>query len=197
MMVAMPAVIRAVGMNEVLAGAWLGGTIDSTGAVAAAGELVGPVARDVAATVKMIQNILIGAVAFVVAVYWTTYVEKTPGVSRPGVSEIWKRFPKFVIGFVAASAVFSAVWATGTVGEATATAVTDVTGKVLRGWFFCLAFVSIGLESNFRELSKQMSGGKPLVLYVCGQALNLAVSLALAYLFYVIVFPEDAATLSR
>lgn len=196
MMVVMPFAIRAVGMNEVLAGAWLGGTIDSTGAVAAAGELVGPVARDVAATVKMIQNILIGAVAFVVAVYWTTFVEKTPGVPRPGVSEIWKRFPKFVIGFIAASAVFSAVWATGTVGEATVTAVTDVT-KVLRGWFFCLAFVSIGLESNFRELSKQLSGGKPLVLYVCGQTLNLAVSLGLAYLFYVVVFPEDAATLSR
>jgi len=197
MMVVMPIVIRAVGMNEVLAGAWLGGTIDSTGAVAAAGELVGPVAMDVAATVKMIQNILIGVVAFVVAVYWTTFVEKTPGVPRPGVSEIWKRFPKFVVGFVGASALFSAVYATGTMGEATASAVTGVTGKVLRGWFFCLAFVSIGLESNFRELSKQMSGGKPLILYVCGQALNLVVALGLAYLFYMVVFPEDAAQLSR
>ncbi len=51
-------------MGEVIGGAWIGGTIDSTGAVAAAGEMVGPVARDVAATIKMIQNILIGVVAF-------------------------------------------------------------------------------------------------------------------------------------
>jgi uncharacterized integral membrane protein (TIGR00698 family) len=192
MMVVMPAVIRAVGMDEVVAGAWLGGTIDSTGAVAAAGELVGPKALDVAATVKMIQNILIGAVAFVVAVYWVTYVDRTPGGPQPSVVEIWRRFPKFVIGFVAASAVFSALYATGTAGEATAAAVTAVTGKVLRGWFFCLAFVSIGLESDFRSLSKQLAGGKPLILYVCGQTLNLCLSLLMAWLMFKVVFPDAA-----
>jgi Predicted membrane protein len=98
----MPAFIKAVGMPEVLAGAWIGGTVDATGAVAAAGAFVGEKAMYVAATIKMIQNILIGVTAFGVAVYWTTKVEPAEaGMSgrKIGLGEIWNRFPKFVIGF--------------------------------------------------------------------------------------------------
>ena len=60
----------------------------------------------------------------------------------------------------------------------------------LRGWFFCLAFVSIGLESNFKELAKQMEGGKPLLLYVVGQSMNLILTLAVAWLAFVLLFPN-------
>lgn len=70
MMIAMPAFIKAMGMPEVLGGAWMGGTIDSTGAVAAAGAFLGEKALYVAATIKMIENIMIGATAFGVALYW-------------------------------------------------------------------------------------------------------------------------------
>jgi uncharacterized membrane protein YadS len=196
MMVIMPAVIRAVGMDPVLGGAWIGGTIDSTGAVAAAGGILGDAALTVAATVKMIQNILIGVIAFVVAVYWVTVVEKDPTAPRPGVGEIWQRFPKFVLGFLAASIAFSLIALQGTVGEATAAA-TITASKTLRGWFFCLAFISIGLESNFRVLSRQLSGGKPLALYLCGQTLNLCLTLAMAYLMFKVVFPDAAAALAQ
>ncbi len=58
------------------------------------------------------------------------------------------------------------------------------------GWFFCLAFVSIGLESNFRELAKQMEGGKPMILYVVGQSFNLILTLAVAWLAFVVLFPN-------
>ncbi|MEO8269632.1 MAG: putative sulfate exporter family transporter, partial [Aureliella sp.] len=112
MMVVMPAVIKAVGMDEVLGGAWLGGTIDSTGAVAAAGAALGDRALEVAATVKMIQNILIGVTAFCVAVYWVSYVERDPSGAKPSLMEIWYRFPKFVLGFVAVSVLFSVLQAT-------------------------------------------------------------------------------------
>jgi len=64
MMVIMPGVIHALGLSDVLGGAWMGGTIDATGAVAAAGVSLGPQAEEVALTVKMIQNILIGVVHF-------------------------------------------------------------------------------------------------------------------------------------
>ncbi len=70
MMVVMPLVIKAVGMDDLVGGAWMGGTIDSTGAVAAAGKALGDRALNVATTVKMIQNILIGVIAFAVSVYW-------------------------------------------------------------------------------------------------------------------------------
>ncbi len=64
MMVLMPIAIRMLGLSEIVGGAWLGGTIDSTGAVVAAGSSLGPIAEQTAATVKMIQNILIGVTAF-------------------------------------------------------------------------------------------------------------------------------------
>lgn len=192
MMVVMPAIIKAVGMDELIAGAWLGGTIDSTGAVAAAGAVLGERALEVAATVKMIQNILIGVVAFGVAVYWVSYVEHDPAAPRPGISEVWRRFPKFILGFVLASAVFSFLHATLERGPELVDAMIAGSTATLRGWLFCLAFVSIGLETNFRELSPYLRGGKPLVLYVCGQTLNLCLTLLMAWLMFGVVFKPAA-----
>jgi uncharacterized membrane protein YadS len=197
MMVVMPAAIEWVGMDPVLAGAWLGGTIDSTGAVAAAGAILGDTALAVAATVKMIQNILIGVIAFGIAVYWVTCVERTTNSPRPSVLEIWRRFPKFVLGFLAASLVFSAIAADGPEGQALTSSVIGGTSEILRGWFFCLAFVSIGLDTNVRALSRFFVGGKPLILYLCGQTLNLVLSLAMAWLMFHKVFPHAADALGK
>lgn len=197
MMVVQPMFIKALGMSEVLGGAWIGGTIDSTGAVAAAGGMLGETALQVAATVKMIQNILIGAVAFGVAAYWVTFVERTPDAPRPGFSEIWSRFPRFILGFVAASLVCTWLSSQGSWGDAVTAAVIDGTSKPIRGWCFCLAFVSIGLETNFRELSQYLAGGKPLLLYVCGQGLNLTLTLLMAWLMFEKVFPGAAASLAN
>ncbi|HEX6963546.1 MAG TPA: putative sulfate exporter family transporter [Lacipirellula sp.] len=196
MMVVMPGVIKALDLGPVLGGAWIGGTIDSTGAVAAAGGMLyeqgtreAETAVTVAVTIKMIQNILIGAVAFAVAVYWVTRVERSASGERPSLMEVWRRFPKFVLGFLAASLLFSYIESQGLEGRSTVSAVTAST-KLLRTWLFCLAFVSIGLETNFRELSRFLVGGKPLVLYVCGQALNLALSLTMVWLMFTKVFPD-------
>ena len=60
----------------------------------------------------------------------------------------------------------------------------------LRGWFFCLAFVSIGLESNFKEMAEQLEGGKTLILYVVGQSFNLVLTLVVAWLAFVVLFPN-------
>jgi uncharacterized membrane protein YadS len=197
MMVVMPAVIQAIDMGPVLGGAWIGGTIDSTGAVAAAGGMLGDTALAVAVTIKMIQNILIGAIAFGVAVYWVTCVDPQSDQPRPSLMEIWRRFPKFVLGFLAASIVFSAIAAAGPEGNAIVTAVLSGTSETLRGWFFCFAFVSIGLETNFRELRQFMTGGKPLVLYLSGQTLNLILTLAMAWLMFEKVFPDAANSLGQ
>jgi uncharacterized membrane protein YadS len=197
MMVAMPPIIQWMGLGPVLGGAWIGGTIDSTGAVAAAGNMLGDTALAVATTVKMIQNILIGFVAFGVAVYWVTVVERSADAKRPSLMEIWRRFPKFVLGFLAASLLFSSLSAAGAQSQAVAGAAISGTSETLRGWLFCLAFVSIGLETNFRELSRFLVGGKPLILYVCGQALNLALSLLMCWLMFEKVFPDVARQLAR
>ncbi len=190
MMIAMPAFIKLVGMDEVLGGAWMGGTIDSTGAVAAAGAVLGKQALDVAATVKMIQNILIGVTAFCVAVYWVTHVEKDPAGARPSLMEIWYRFPKFVLGFVFISVLFSILQATLVGGPEIIDSVIGGSTKTFRGWFFCLAFVSIGLETNFKELLPYLRGGKPVILYLCGQALNLVLTLFMAWLMFKVIFRD-------
>lgn len=197
MMVVLPAIVQALDLGPIVGGAWIGGTIDSTGAVAAAGGILGDSALAVAVTIKMIQNILIGVIAFGVAVYWVTYVDCQTDQPRPSLLEVWRRFPKFVLGFLAASLVFSALAAAGPEGDAIVSAVTSGTSEVLRGWFFCLAFVSIGLETNFRALRQHLTGGKPLILYVCGQSLNLILTLTMAWLMFTKVFPNAASTLAN
>jgi uncharacterized integral membrane protein (TIGR00698 family) len=194
MMMVMPPVIRLIGLDPVIAGAWIGGTIDSTGAVGVAGAMLGPVASNVAVTVKMIQNMLIGVVAFGVAVYWVSRVERSED-SRPQLSEIWRRFPKFILGFIGASLLMSLLHQQLSHGDDFAKAVNDGSAKTLRNWCFCLAFVSIGLETNFRSLAQFFRGGKALTLYVCGQALNLLLSLAMSWLMFRIVFPDAAKVL--
>jgi uncharacterized membrane protein YadS len=195
MMIAMPAFIKAVGMPEILGGAWMGGTIDSTGAVAAAGAFLGEKAMYVAATIKMIQNVMIGVTAFCVALYWCTRVERQAG-RTVGAGEIWHRFPKFVLGFLAASVLFSILDSSLSKGMADSLldqgAVRGGT-RLLRDWFFALSFAAIGLSTNFRELAKYFKGGKPLILYVCGQSLNLVLTLTMAYIMFYLVFPEITA----
>jgi len=185
-------VIKAVGMDEVLAGAWMGGTIDATGAVVAAGASVGEQAGEVAATVKMIQNILIGVSAFGIATYWVTNVESGEDAVKPDASEIWRRFPKFVIGFVIASVVFSLIHGMVDSGPELVDATIKGSTKTFRGWLFCLAFVCIGLETNFREILPYMKGGKPVALYLCGQTLNIILTLFMAWLMFNVVFKDFA-----
>ncbi len=195
MMIAMPAFIKAVGIPEILGGAWMGGTIDSTGAVAAAGAFLGQKAMYVAATIKMIQNVMIGVTAFCVAVYWCTKVDCVAG-QKVGAGEIWHRFPKFVIGFIGASILFSvldAQWGKDLGNAVMEHGVVRGGTKLLRDWFFALSFAAIGLSTNFRELAKYFKGGKPVILYFCGQSFNLALTLTMAYIMFYVVFPEITA----
>jgi uncharacterized membrane protein YadS len=191
MMIVLPAIINAVGMPEVLGGAWIGGTIDATGAVVAAGAFLGDTALNVAATIKMIQNVLIGVIAFGVAVYFAGNVENDG--AKVGFSEIWKRFPRFILGFIGASIIFSIIYEM--LGDGFAYTIIDqgvIAGmtKNLRGWLFCLAFVSIGLSTNFKALKGHFQGGKPLILYLVGQLLNLFLTLLMAYIMFYLVFPS-------
>ncbi|MBX3432127.1 MAG: putative sulfate exporter family transporter [Pirellulales bacterium] len=195
MMVAMPPVVRLLGLGPVVGGAWIGGTIDSTGAVGVAGAMLGDQALLVATTVKMIQNVLIGIVAFGVATYWVAFVERQGG-AKPDAREIWRRMPKFVLGFLAVSAAFTAGSLSSPAGEELVAGATGATA-VLRGWFFALAFVSIGLETNVSVLRRQLAGGKALALYVSGQGLNLALTLTVAYAAFTWWFPNAAQTLDK
>lgn len=182
MLILQPLIAKWVGMSPAVAGAWIGGTIDTTGAVVAAGAIAGPEAMAVAVVVKMAQNVLIGFVAFFLAIWFVFKGQSTSG-EKPGLMEVWVRFPKFVLGFIVASIVFSFF-----MSEAQANAVTNIT-KGIRGWWFTLAFLCIGLDTKFKELVA-MGGGKPAAVFLITQVFNIFFTLLLAYLIFGgILFP--------
>ncbi len=186
MMVFEPMIIRACGMGQMMGGALIGGTVDSTGAVVLAGNALGPVAEQAAVLVKSIQNILIGFIAFFVAIFFATKVDKTEG-QKVGAIEIWTRFPKFIIGFFVASLVASFIIQPLTSGEEVK-AINNVLDQY-KNWAFVLAFTSIGLDTNFKSLFKRMQGGKVLWLYILGQLFNIALTLfAVWFLLSGVVF---------
>ena len=102
-----PWLAQQLGLSQAVAGAWIGGNIDTTAAVTAAGSIVGDDALKIAAIVKSTQNAMMGVVAFLLTVWFVYRVERQPGATV-SLSVLWTRFPKFILGFVAASAI--ATW---------------------------------------------------------------------------------------
>ena len=190
MMVAMPPFIQWAEIDPIVGGAWLGGTIDATGAVVAAGEMLGKNLDDkrpaeVAATVKMIQNSMIGIIAFAVAVYWAGWVDRdAAGPKTSLVAEAWRRFPKFILGFIGTSIVCSWLFTMSPELALLVDGVINGFTSRLRGWLFCCGFVCMGLQTIYRELAPTLASGRPLILYCLGQALNLVLSLAMASLTF-------------
>jgi len=179
MMVFEPIIIKAVGMSNLMGGALIGGTVDSTGAVVLAGNALGPEGEQAAVLVKSIQNILIGFIAFFVALFFTTKVDNSSG-QKVGAGEIWTRFPKFIIGFFVASLVASFI-IQPLAGGSEVKAINTVLDQY-KNWAFVLAFTSIGLDTNFREIAKQLHGGKVVWLYIVGQIFNIVLTFLAVWL---------------
>lgn len=177
MIIFMPYLAKWLGLSAPMAGAWIGGTIDTTGAVVATGSIYGEEALKYASIVKFSQNVLLGIAAFIISVYWT-YTKKEVGVDeKPTAKVIWQRFPKFVLGFIAASLLFSF--------GVTDSVVTDAQPilKKMQGLWFALAFTSIGLETNIRSLvSKQ--NGKATAAFLTAQLFNILLTLVIAWLLF-------------
>jgi len=180
LLVLMPLIGRLMGMPDAVVGAWIGGTIDTTPAVVAAGALYSQRAMNFASIVKMSQNVLIGVTAFLLALYWVLKVEKNPG-EKPSPMEIWYRFPKFVLGFFLASMVFSLLLVP-ILGSDSVKAIQSISGGI-RGWFFAMAFVCIGLGTKFTELVK-IGRGKPFLVFLVATVVDIIISLLSAYVFF-------------
>ncbi len=184
MMIVMPWIAKTTGMNELVAGAWLGGTLDTSASVVAAGALISDAAMKTGVIVKFSQNALIGVAAFALAIWWAMKDSKKGG--RPSASVIWQRFPKFVIGFVIASAVFSFILPADLVAGTR-----SALGQI-RTWWFALAFVCIGLETKVVELATAEQG-RPALAFLGAQAINVFWTLLLAWLIFGGVLFEQPA----
>ncbi|MGE8340118.1 MAG: YeiH family protein [Flavobacterium sp.] len=179
MMIFMPIIASHFNFPEEVTGAWLGGSIDTSGAVVASGTLVGETALKISTIVKFSQNVLLGLAAFAISIYWTYTHNQSSEVqkSKPTLGVIWERFPKFVIGFIAASIVFSFFVAPETRDELKESL------KNLQGLWFALAFTSIGLETNFKDLL-QNNSRKPLIAFLAAQFFNILITLIIAFLLF-------------
>jgi uncharacterized integral membrane protein (TIGR00698 family) len=179
MMIGMPYLAGLMGLSQEVTGAWLGGSIDTTGAVVASGTLVGEAALKVSTIVKFSQNVLLGIAAFAISVYWTVNSSKTSinKEQNPGLKVIWERFPKFVLGFLAASLLFSFIV------SPTAIASSKESLKNIQTLWFVLAFTSIGLETNFADLLHR-NNRKPLYAFIIAQSFNILITLLVAYLLF-------------
>lgn len=184
MMVAMPWIARLLGIGDAVAGAWMGGTLDTTGSVVAASSLISERAMRIGTIVKFSQNVLIGVAAFVLSLWWSLSGKGSKGgngngsgVKRPKARVIWDRFPKFVLGFLLMSLLFSFVLSPGLVKQTK-----SLLGGLRTVWF-ALAFVSIGLETRFTKLVG-MGKGKPALAFLAAQAFNVLWTLLLAFLLF-------------
>ncbi|HRT71133.1 MAG TPA: putative sulfate exporter family transporter [Syntrophales bacterium] len=177
MLILQPFIAKTFSIPDLVSGAWLGGTLDTTASVVAAGALLSETAMKIGVIVKMSQNVLIGVVAFILSVIWTIKKKEIEGGGRPSAVEIWNRFPKFVLGFMISSVVFSFVLSPTTVASAKG---------VLRSFetmWFALAFTCIGLETHFGDLTK-LGSGRPALAFLAAQGFNIFWTLILAYLFF-------------
>ncbi len=178
MMLGMPYLAKLMGLSHEVTGAWLGGSIDTSGAVVASGSLVGDRALEISTIVKFSQNVLLGVAALAISIYWTYRGAPAGGtVEKPSLKIIWERFPKFVLGFIAASVLFLFFLQQETV--------TSIKGgiKEVQGLWFALAFTSIGLETNFKDLISN-NNLKPFFAFTIAQLFNVVVTLIIASLLF-------------
>ena len=152
------------------------------GAVAASGTLIGETAAKTAVIVKSSQNVLLGVAAFIISLLWS--YRGTPSGQQEKVTAkvIWDRFPKFVVGFILASIVFSFC-----MDEATARTVGTVT-KGFQNTLFSIAFVCIGLETRFKDIFGK-ENRRPLYAFLIAQGFNIVVTLLVALLMFGLLKP--------
>ena len=175
MMYLMPWLARSLGLSQEVAGAWMGGTIDTTGAVVASGKFLGDVAETYSVIVKSSQNVLLGVAAFAISIYWS--LRGTNQAERPTARVLWDRFPKFVIGFVLTSLLFSFCL------EPTRAKEMGALAKGVREALFSVAFVCIGLETDFKILLGR-ENRRSVSTFLIAQSFNIVVTLVMALLLF-------------
>jgi uncharacterized membrane protein YadS len=193
--------------EPLVAAAWMGLAVKTDGAAIAAGGIVQSLIQakaaaaginyqpgwmlSVTATVKVFIDVFIGVWAFILAWIWTNHVN--PGPDKARAIEIWRRFPKFILGFIATFAialVLALATPAGASGEL-ATAIGEA--NVLRVIFFTLTFFSIGVMSDFRKLWADGLGKLAAVYVVSLFGFVVWVGFVISWLFFAGVKPPLAS----
>ncbi len=200
-MLVLPFVAQHFLHNEpMVAGGWMGLAVKSDGGAIASGAIVDALIRAkaltadglkyqegwivmVTTTVKIFIDVFIGVWSFVLAYIWCTKFEPNSDGKRMGLSEVWARFPRFVLGYVVTFLLMLFICTQVNGGAAMGKAVTGVINS-LRTIFFALTFFTIGLVSNFRKLWAEGIGRLAAVYCVCLFGFILWVGLFISWLFF-------------
>jgi uncharacterized membrane protein YadS len=186
--------------QPLVAAAWMGLAVKTDGAAVAAGGITESLILaqnaaegvnyqagwiiGVTATVKVFIDLFIGVWAFILAYIWTNHINPQVEGGKAHPSEIWQRFPKFILGFVVTFAIALVLALTqpaagvaklaGAVGEANA----------FRVIFFVLTFFSIGVMSNFRVLWREGLAKLAAVYLLALFGFVIWVGLLISWLFF-------------
>ena len=194
MIFVLPLAARTLHLSTGMAGAWIGTSefADAAGLAAAqtyggyAGNVPGIAGNAEAAVsaftlMKVIgRDVWIGVWAFVLSLVATTRWERTQVQGRPDAGEIWRRFPKFVLGFLIASAVITLVSRGYDYASYKKEVLPGLVAplQALRTWTFTFAFLSIGLTTKIRELAAV--GARPFYAFTLGVLVNGVLGLLLS-----------------
>ena len=203
---ALPLVSRSLHLPTGVGGAWVGTSefADAAGLAAAQsyGNLAGAntgitgTADQALASYTLIKvigrDVWIGIWTFILAVIAVTVWERSETNSKVQVGQIWWRFPKFVIGFLVASAVTTLIVHGNTLGDYNKIVKPALIAPItaLRTWAFTFSFLSIGLTTRFRELAS--AGSKPIIAFTTGVIVNVI----LGYILSVVVFGHYWSTVA-
>jgi uncharacterized membrane protein YadS len=213
-LVILPGVFTHVwpGTNDpIVAGSAMGMAVKTDGADAAAGELLDEFMRakvekesggkivwmpgvitTSAVMTKIWIDMFIGLWAFVLALFWVYKIEKHEG-DRVPFSEVWFRFPKFVLGYFAAWWIYLGIFfgpgQSGSTPEGLAILKSAKVGAVavekgMRKLFFMLTFMSLGIITDFKKLAEAQFGKMVWVYFVSLFLFIIPVAVIIAYLFH-------------
>jgi uncharacterized membrane protein YadS len=194
--------------EPLVAAAWLGLSVKTDGAALAAGGIAESLITAKAAaegikyqpgwilattaTVKVFIDIFIGVWAFVLAYVWTNHINVAAGGEKAKASEIWQRFPKFILGFLATFAIALALALHADAQSLPKLSAAIGEANVFRVIFFILTFFSIGVLSNFRKLWEEGLGKLAAVYVVSLFGFVIWVGLLISWLFFAGVKPPLA-----
>jgi len=185
--------------EPMVAGGWMGLAVKTDGAAVASGAIAESLILakaqavegiryrpnwiiGVTTTVKVFIDVFICVWACLLAWIWSAKIEPNSG-GRPRFQEIWSRFPKFILGYIATFLVVLAVGvllpqflpkAKAAMGQA----------NVFRGIFFVMTFFTIGVVSDFRKLWEEGIGRLALVYVLCLFGFIIWIGLAISWLFF-------------
>ncbi len=177
-----PLVGHTLHMSDHAYGLWTGLAVDNTAEATAAGALYSDAAGKFAVLAKTCRNACIGFIVLGYAIYWARKGQAAV-IENKG-AFLWKKFPKFVLGFLFISLI-------ATIGTLDPKVYPAFAGLIKYGftrpqiaalgnlsrWAFLLTFAGVGLRTNFKDLLKQ--GVKPFLVGAIGEIAIAVITLVL------------------